>query len=85
MPLHNRLVQKAVESNPKGGERQIASQYKAAIPFLNEVTDLIGNGEFHVNVTKELNEGNPNVEKLMLYRAGYEQAMKTFLAYIDPT
>ena len=81
MPLHKRLRDKA-----GGSQRSIEASYKAATPFLRVVTDHIKkDGMFHLNIPEELNKGNPNVEKLMLYKEGYEQAMTKFLSLIDPT
>lgn len=84
MPLHPRLIQRAESQSPKSNDT-LDNQYKRSRPFLKFLTEYIGKGEFGVNVLKDLQDGNPNVERLLFYREGYEAAMRTFLELIDPT
>ena len=83
MPLHNRLKQRA-EQEEGSSSKSLESQYNRSRPYLRCVTDYIGKGDFGISIIKELKRGNPNVERLMFYREGYEDAMKTFLELIDP-
>lgn len=81
MPLHPRFVPQEEDLLLNSS---IDGQYRRARPFLKLVTDLLGEGKYNLDIHKTLKEGNPNVERLMFYQAGYEAAMKTFLELIDP-
>ena len=82
MPLHQRLRQRADNLQPNSS-LSLDNQYKRAIPFLKFLTEDIKKGVFTISVIKELQSGNPNVERLLFYREGYEAAMKTFLDLIN--
>lgn len=84
MPLHNKLKLLA-ENQENNNSKAVEDQYKRARPYLRFIRDYIGEGKFGVNVLADLKSGNPNVERLLFYREGYEHAMRTFLELIDPT
>ena len=76
MPLHQRLRQRADNLHPNSSV-SLDNQFKRAIPFLKFLTEDIEKGKFTISVLKELQSGNPNIERLLFYREGREAAMKT--------
>ncbi len=82
MPLHQRLRQRADNLHPNSSV-SLDNQFKRAIPFLKFLTEDIEKGKFTISVLKELQSGNPNIERLLFYREGWEAAMKTFLDLIN--
>ena len=82
MPLHQRLRQRADNLHPNSSV-SLDNQFKRAIPFLKFLTEDIEKGKFTISVLKELQSGNPNIERLLFYREGWEAAMKTFLDHIN--
>ncbi len=90
MRLHNNLRQRTVAQARKAGQpeeeaiKRLERQQAQAKKYCEVVCEFMQEVTIPFDIHEELMKGNPNVERLVMFKEGYDKAIKQFLKILIP-